>query len=118
LYRCAPRLNLISELDITFLRPEAPGAIITKGGDIDNRIKTLLDGLRMPKDMTEIPTGDAPTADENPFYCLLEDDTLVTRLNVDADRLLEPVKDRSDVLLLIHVQIKWTQGTLENLSLG
>lgn len=31
----SPKLFLIAELSITFLRPEAPGAIITAGGDID-----------------------------------------------------------------------------------
>lgn len=29
-------LNISAELDIIFLRPEAPGSLITQGGDIDN----------------------------------------------------------------------------------
>lgn len=43
------RLNLICHLDILFLRREVPGRVLTQGGDIDNRLKTLLDSLRMPK---------------------------------------------------------------------
>lgn len=36
------------ELDILLLRRQHPRAPIVVGGDIDNRIKTLLDGLRCP----------------------------------------------------------------------
>src|SRR5262249_16408835 len=69
-FRFAPlvseRLSLVAELSVTFLRPEPP-SIITQGGDIDNRLKTLLDALRMPKVVTEIPPGDSPKGDEDPF---------------------------------------------------
>jgi len=41
-------------LDILFLRRDNPGHLIKSGGDIDNRIKVLLDGLRMPKDVSEL----------------------------------------------------------------
>jgi hypothetical protein len=37
------RLYCTAELDITLLRPEPPGALLAQGGDIDNRLKTLLD---------------------------------------------------------------------------
>jgi len=37
------KLHLICELDIIMLRPEAPGSVVTQGGDIDNRLKTLFD---------------------------------------------------------------------------
>jgi len=36
------RLRLIAHLDITLLRPERPGSLITGGGDLDNRLKTFL----------------------------------------------------------------------------
>ena len=35
-------------LDILFLRRDDPEGPIESGGDIDNRLKVLLDGLRMP----------------------------------------------------------------------
>jgi hypothetical protein len=38
--------GLICRLAITFLRREDPGAVV-HGGDIDNRLNTLLDALRM-----------------------------------------------------------------------
>src|SRR5258708_32431562 len=46
--------GLVCELDILFLRPGPPSAIIKHGGDIDNRLKTLLDSLRIPEDAGEM----------------------------------------------------------------
>ena len=61
-------LNLIAELEIMFLRPQEPGAILRHAGDIDNRIKTLLDALRMPSAVRELPLGDAAQPNEDPFH--------------------------------------------------
>jgi hypothetical protein len=41
-------LNLNCDLSILFLRQEDPGALITQGGDLDGRLKTLFDALRLP----------------------------------------------------------------------
>src|SRR5271166_2444004 len=46
--------GLVCSLDILFLRPERPGSILESAGDIDNRIKTLIDALRIPADGSEI----------------------------------------------------------------
>ena len=40
--------GLSCTLDILLLRREQPGRVVMQSGDIDNRIKTLFDGLRMP----------------------------------------------------------------------
>jgi hypothetical protein len=95
------------ELTILFLRRDAPGSLFTQGGDIDNRIKRLLDGLRMPQNKDELG-GDVFGECETPLYCLLQDDKLITSMNVVTDRLLEPVADgeeMSDVQLITHVTI-------------
>ena len=119
-FRLAPlvasQLHLIAELDITFLRPEAPGAVITQGGDIDNRLKTLLDALRIPHNVGEIPG--TPLADEDPFFCLLEDDNLITKIGVSTDRLLDPTAKANDVQLFIHVRTKATRMIFGNMGLG
>ena len=94
----------VAELDITMLRPEAPGSIISKGGDIDNRIKTLLDGLRVPASADELPDG--LSGDQDVHLCLLEDDRLVTQLSVRTQQLLEPGADGALVILLIGVRTK------------
>ena len=59
--------------EIFMLRPEVPGAIITQGGDIDNRLKTLFDALRMPQNENELPKDEIPGTDEVPFFWLFPD---------------------------------------------
>jgi hypothetical protein len=110
-------INLVADLAITLLRPEPPGAIVTQSGDIDNRIKTLLDALKIPDGPHALPKRVSPTADEHPLFCLLEDDNLITGLSIDTDRLLEPNVPSSNVVLLIHVRTRPTVGTLLNLGL-
>lgn len=94
-------------LDVLFLRRGHPGDLIASGGDIDNRMKILLDGLTMPSNIPDL--GGLPLeADENPFFCLLEDDSLITSLSVTTDRLLtplEPDEKINDVHLVIHVTV-------------
>jgi hypothetical protein len=111
-------LFLICELDITFLRPEAPGSVITQGGDIDNRLKTLFDGLRIPRVPDEIPDGFVPEESGKPFFCLLEDDNLITRVNVATGRLLRERAGQNDVVLLIKVTTKAVKAIWANLGLG
>ena len=111
--------DLIAEIDITFLRPEAPGSFVSSGGgDIDNRIKTLLDALRVPQNATELPRDAAPSETENPFFCLLEDDCLITHLSVTTDRLLETAQHQLDVILMLHVRVKVTRATADYFALG
>jgi hypothetical protein len=93
-YTCFPiirsDLHLVCYLDILFLRPEEPGALVESGGDLDNRIKTLFDALRLPQDDNEAQ-GYEPEMFEKPlFLCLLEDDKLITGFRITTDRLLEP----------------------------
>jgi hypothetical protein len=81
--------GLTCSLDILFLRRAAPGHLIESGGDIDNRMKVLLDGLRVPRDQQEC--RESPQDGENPFFCLLEDDSLITKISITTDRLLSPL---------------------------
>jgi hypothetical protein len=103
-------------LNILFLRREEPGSVVTQGGDIDNRLKTLFDALRIPLTAGELPTGFAPGPDEKPFHCLLESDALITQVGVVTDRLLT-LGDQSHVSLVIHAIVKPTIGTHENIAL-
>ncbi len=121
-YKFAPlvckKLHLICELDITLLRPEAPGSVITQGGDIDNRLKTLFDSLRMPKRQNEIPSKVSMAEFDNPFFCLLEDDNLITKVNVSTDRLLRENAGQNDVVMVIHVKTKALRAIWGNMGLG
>lgn len=77
--------------------------MVLQGGDVDNRIKTLFDALRMP---------DADVADNypqsfDPLYCLLESDTLISGFDVDTGRLLMPQTVRAnEVHLVIEVTVR------------
>ncbi|MGW2444471.1 hypothetical protein [Streptomyces sp. NPDC001675] len=112
-----PRYMLYAELDILMLRPEAPGAVISKAGDIDNQLKTLFDALRRPTDQSEIPPSWSPIDDEVPLYCLLEDDKLITRVSVETDRLLIPGANAKEVQLTIRVTVKGFTATWGNLGM-
>lgn len=109
------KLDLYAELNVLFLRPQPRGHLITDGGDIDNRLKTLLDALRMPRAAQENRPGDDSAPDESPFFCLLEDDSLVTRVTVEADQLLD-ANDPAIVKALIQVAVKKTRISWANMA--
>jgi len=97
--------GLVCELDILFLRPEGPGQILESAGDIDNRIKTLIDALRIPDHASEMKKRDGDQPDPNPMYCLLQDDKLITKLAITTDRLLFPESaDKHEVMLVMKVK--------------
>jgi hypothetical protein len=110
------KLHLVADLNITMLVPGPPGQIIRRGGDIDNRLKTLLDSFTMP-DQNQTPDG-SPDPDETPFFCLLEDDKLITGLGVKTDRLLVAGAGPDEVRLLIHVRTRAVVGTHFSAMLG
>ena len=113
-----PKLKLIAELDIQMLHPEIIGV---PRSDIDNRIKTLFDGLRCPQNEHEI--GQNVPRDAGPIYTLLDDDHLITKISVNTSHLLsthmfdpELVKTSPDcVFMMIDVNLRVAEGTLENL---
>jgi hypothetical protein len=110
-------MDVIANLSVTILRPERPGGLITQGGDLDNRLKTLFDALTMPRHSNAMPSGAAPTNDETPFFfCLLEDDNLITEISVRTEQLLEPIADSSLVDLSIYVRTRVTRSTMGNFS--
>jgi hypothetical protein len=111
------KIELVADLTITFLRPGPPGGLRDVYGDLDNRIKTLLDGLKIPNDKNALPKDVSLEADPDPLYCLLQVDRLITRLDINSDRLLESDAPTDCVVLLIHVRTRPTLGTPYNLGL-
>lgn len=96
-------LHVAARLRIDFLRPESPGRIL-QSGDIDNRIKTLFDGLSVPQQPNMLPKSFVQTDESKPMHCLLEDDSLVTGLEVQTYRWLGAAgRQANEVLLVIHV---------------
>tara|TARA_R110002096_G_scaffold80736_1_gene188883 strand:+ start:149 stop:703 length:555 start_codon:yes stop_codon:yes gene_type:complete len=111
---CEP-LKTTCELRIVMLRPEPPGKLVTAGGDIDNRLKTLFDALTLPQEQA-IPNGWRPSDDQQPLYCLLEDDNLITSVTVRTEQLLEPQAADSLVDVTIYVRTCVTAMLLGNLD--
>lgn len=112
-FRFAPlvlqEICLRVSLDILFLRRDQH-PLIMGGGDIDNRLKTLFDALRVPStnDGLEVPEDG-----EEPFFVLLQDDCLISEIRVDTDNILllpNSAKANSrDVFLVIHVKLMPTE---------
>jgi hypothetical protein len=76
---------------------------VLQGGDVDNRIKTLFDALRIPT--LDEQKKNAPK--EDPTYCLLESDTLISGFHVDTGRLLMPETIKpNEVHLVIEVAVR------------
>ncbi len=109
----SPRLELVASLEILLLRPESAGSVITQAGDIDNRLKTLMDALQVPKD-GQIPKSIEPKTEDAYLYCLLEDDNLVTSLDISTGKLYDAVSSSNEVLLVISVTADFTHGHFTN----
>lgn len=81
LFRFVPLISddifMAAQINIFMLKPGPQGSIVSHGGDIDNRLKTLLDSFKVPED-NALPTNCSPGTDEDPFYCVLKDDSLIT----------------------------------------
>ena len=107
-------LCLRCALDILFLRVEERDYVL-RGGDIDGRLKTLFDGLRMAREANELPAGTVQGGDEDPMFVLLENDDLISEVNIDAGQLLrlpqEKPLDEHDVYLQITVRLNPVQQT-------
>lgn len=106
-------------LDILLLRRDRPREGLLNSRDIDNRLKTLFDALKMPKDMGELGAV-TPQAGEDPFFVLLQSDDLVAHVSLETDELLDPPssagQDDSYARLLINVTINPHDNTVFNLG--
>ncbi|WP_126821718.1 hypothetical protein [Rhizobium fabae] len=119
-------------LDVLMLRPGKAGGLIVDT-DIDNRLKTLFDALQIPTSQSQLP--ETPASDEDPFFVLLEKDSLISSVSVTTDRLLARARftrndfpdsltlsadqsaNRDYVVLIISVAIHATKTTMGNLHL-
>jgi hypothetical protein len=116
-------LTLACGIDILFLRPDSPGGAVINSGDLDNRLKTLFDALRVPSP-GEMNSKLTPQEGESPFYCLLEDDRLITKVSVETDILLQPVGaksnryDPNDARLVITVRLRPAEFRYDNSVFG
>jgi hypothetical protein len=101
-------------LKILFLRKEPPGRVY-QGGDLDGRIKTLIDSLVMPQHAEQVL--ERTSTKTCPIYCVLQDDCLVSGVNVETERLLTDQNYSKDyVRLVIEVDVRVRQAMIYNQS--
>ncbi|MEM9668694.1 MAG: hypothetical protein AAF950_07180 [Pseudomonadota bacterium] len=96
-------MQLSCAVDILFLREGARGGILNVG-DIDGRLKTLFDALAIPRS----PAGLPEPRPKDSIYVLLGDDSLISRVSVETDELLQPTSSnvgQNDSRLVITVNI-------------
>ena len=109
--------GLTCEVEIVLNRRSEPGEIFVTGddgGDLDNRLKILLDGLRIPLSVKECPGNlYGPGLQSNGQWLerisLLEDDSLISKITIEARRLNTQAKpnqgtDWAEVLLLARLK--------------
>jgi hypothetical protein len=100
-------------LKIRFLRQEPPGRVY-QGGDLDGRMKTLLDALSMPQHIEQVLEKNA---EQFPIHCLLEDDSMISGLEIETERLLGDQSNSKEwVKLTIEVDVRVRQATIYNQS--
>jgi hypothetical protein len=110
---------LLCNLNILFLRRDQPPTVLD-AGDLDNRVKTLIDTLRMPTSGNELAGNERPAEGEDPFFCLLEDDHSVTGLTVETGTLLDPPVagdgGAARAKVIVSVELKPNDVTMFNLG--
>jgi hypothetical protein len=106
-------LALLCKIDVLFLREGNPGNLVSPGGDIDNRMKVLFDGLSMPQ-----PNDNGRDPSEtDPIYTLLESDSLIEECSIRTSRLLTLQDDPSHVRLVMDVTVRASMTTIDNIDL-
>lgn len=86
--------------DILLLRPHGLDISVINQGDIDGQLKTLFDSLAIPKSSKGIENGH-----EQPVYTLLEDDSLIHRVNLETDTILSEPDDANFAKVIITVTL-------------
>jgi hypothetical protein len=93
-------------------------SLLNNRGDIDGQVKTIFDALRLPNSPEQLG-GMKPQHDETPFFCLFEDDKMISEVHLNADQLLLLPHQRevkaNDAFVVIHVRTNAkTPGAIGN----
>ncbi|UVO53543.1 hypothetical protein [Sphingomonas sp. SUN039] len=106
------KLALRASLSVTLYSSDLPGGMLSHG-DIDNRMKTLLDALTIP------PIQQAPNLSTNDgrTFCLLDDDRLVSELAIRNERLLTVEVGNRQSLAIIDVKLIAARALMCNVGI-
>jgi hypothetical protein len=114
-------LELLCNIEILFPRYGNPGGLLNRVGDVDNRLKTLFDALSMPRDANQLGSFTMPEQGEDPFFCLLEDDSVITKASVESDTRLEPITDppdQNDARVVMTIRLRPGRVNASNAGFG
>ena len=101
------------DLNITLLTGMPPQQAIINAGDLDNRIKRLIDGLRAPKDKGEMSKNLPATGR---WHCLVEDDSAVLGLQARLGAYLGN-DDPAISFAIVRVRPVAMRVTMDNLEM-
>lgn len=97
-------------LKVLFLRQEDKGRVY-QGGDLDGRLKTLLDALSIPQHSEQVLGKESTEA--QPILCLMEDDSMISSLDIQSERLLVGGNNPKDyVRLVIEVDVRARESSM------
>lgn len=112
------QFDLICSIDLLILRRMRNG--VFEGGDIDNRVKTIIDALKMPQQRSQLGDSDKSAPGEDPFYVLLRDDSLINGFSVETDMLLREEshgdEDHRMCKVIVSVELRPNSPTMFNLA--
>ena len=108
-------MKLKCSLDILMLVAHHHSGVFS-GGDIDNRTKSLIDGLRKPQQPNEIKGELQGFSRANPLFTLLEDDNLIDEVKIRYGTLnvLPDAYKRHHVSVLIEANVTPSFVTIDN----
>jgi len=87
---------------IEIYRRQELGGIFDPGGDLDNQVATVLDGLRIPQDDNEAKSLGLPV--NGRCFCFLEDDSLISVITIESRQLLGQLAKPEHARLQVHVE--------------
>jgi hypothetical protein len=109
------RLKLRAKIAVQLLSGDLPGGLVN-AGDIDNRLKTLLDALAIPTNQA-VPQS-AIVDPDGRMFVLLEDDVRITELTISTDRLLSVPTSSRHCLAVLRVQPVASEVTWANIAVA
>jgi hypothetical protein len=111
-------LHLNCKFSFLVMRQDKTSGFFQKG-DIDNKVKFLIDCLRVPSP-EQFQNGDWNKLPD-PCFVVLEDDSMITQINVESDQLLDSgtaneSSERS--VVIIDVELRPYQLNFGNIGFG
>ncbi|MEM1287447.1 MAG: hypothetical protein AAGH60_03765 [Pseudomonadota bacterium] len=93
------RMKISCEVSINLFTVHTDEDLLSKG-DIDNKLKRLVDALRIPTENVH------PKPSDEPIFTVMEDDSQVTRLSVEHTKLFTDPRGQLGQIAQIKVRTK------------